>query len=40
VLIKLLQAYDPDLPANRRETSGTQEVVVRFEKEGRRLTRG
>jgi len=37
-VLKLLQAYDTERPADRRETSGTQEVTVRFEREGRRIT--
>ena len=40
MVMKLIMAYDEERPAVRRETSGTQEITVRFEREGRRITRG
>jgi len=39
-LLKLMAQYDPDRPAERKETQGTHEIVVRFEREGRRITAG
>jgi hypothetical protein len=39
-LLKLLTMYDPEKPAAKKEVSGKTEIVVRFEREGRRITAG